>query len=293
MVNDSKRRLDMAEHFSGGGLNYGVMVTTTNKRTGQVRTAPINEVARNKLRGSWSGDVLTLTAGPSGHHVLTLAITATDVDGGTAGDSLQLVVDATGAPGQPVMSGLNPESGKVTLFWKPPSKDGGVLVTGYDVDIGIGGDRSAGPETVTGITGTSTAVTGLANGMTYDLRVRAVNSDGVGAWSETVQLTPVAPATLTLALPDLELANSDTHTIDTAKHFSGTGLTYGVMVTTTPKRTGRVRIAPINEVARNKVRGSWSGDVLTLTAGPSGHHVLEMEVTATDIAGGRPATNSS
>ena len=92
--------------------------------------------------------------------------------------------------------------------------------------------------------------------------------------------------TVTLARPDLELANGEVHAIDMTEHFTGTGLAYEVMVTTTHKRTGQVKTGPINTVARNKVRGSWSGHVLTLTAGPSGHHVLGMEVIATDAAGG-------
>ena len=62
------------------------------------------------------------------------------------------------------------------------------------------------------------------------------------------------------------------------KHFGVTGLSYEVMVTTTHKRTGQVKTGAVNTVARNKVRGNWSGDVPTLTAGASGHHELEIEV---------------
>ena len=381
------RSLDMAEHFTGDGLTYGVMVTTTHKRTGKVKTGPINTVARNKVRGVWSDDVLTLTAGPSGRHVLTLAVTATDGNGATASDSFTLTVDATGMPGRPDALAAVAGDGTVALTWAAPAEDGGEAVASYDVEIGIGGDWSAGPDMVTGLTGTSTTisdltngtaydfrvravngagagewseavvstpkaadavaapaaptglagtsadggvalawtapaddggaviasyevdigiggdwdegpqnvtgltetsatVTGLANGTAHDFRVRAVNSAGAGAWSETVSVIPVAPATLILALPDLELANSEVHAIDMTEHFTGTGLAYEVMVTTTHKRTGKVKTGPINTVARNKVRGAWSDDVLTLTAGPSGHHVLGMEVTATDLAGG-------
>ena len=377
----------MAEHFTGDGLTFGVMVTTTHKRTGKVKTGPINTVARNKVRGVWSDDVLTLTAGPSGRHVLTLAVTATDGNGATASDSFTLTVDATGMPGRPdalaavagdgtvaltwaapaedggeavasydveigiggdwsagpdMVTGLTGTSAKISdlangtaydfrvravngagagewsdsvvstpkaadvvaapaaptglagtsadggvaLAWSAPADTGGAAIASYEVDIGIGGDWSAGPDTMTGITGTSKTVTGLVNGTAYDFRVRAVNSAGSGAWSETVSVTAVAPATLILALPDLELANGEVHAIDMTEHFTGTGLAYEVMVTTTHKRTGQVKTGPINTVARNKVRGSWSGHVLTLTAGPSGHHVLGMEVIATDIAGG-------
>ncbi len=97
---------------------------------------------------------------------------------------------------------------------------------------------------------------------------------------------PAAAATLVEPFPDLELANSATHALDMTAHFSGTGLTYEVLVTTIDRGTGEASTAPINTAARDRVAGAWSGDVLTLTAGPSGHHVLGMEVIATDVAGG-------
>ena len=95
MAHDSARTLDMSEHFGGSDLTYEVTVTTTHKRTGQVKTEPINTVARNKVRGNWSGDVLTLTAGASGHHELEIEVTATYATGGTASDSFQLTVGAS------------------------------------------------------------------------------------------------------------------------------------------------------------------------------------------------------
>ena len=200
LLNRATAAIDMTEHFSGSSLIYDVMVTTTHKRTGRVKTGPINTVARNKVRGTWSGNVLTLTGGASGDHVLGLAMSATDADGVTAQDDFTLTVGAEAPP-------------------EPPTD-------------------------------------------------------------------PVDPATLILAFSDLDLDNGATSSIDMTEHFSGTSLTYEVLVTTTHKRTGKVRTGPINTVARNKVRGAWSDQVLTLTAGPSGHHVLGMKVTATDTAGG-------
>ena len=279
--NDATQSLDMTEHFSGTDLTYAVLVTTTHKDTGNVKTAPINTVARNKVRGAWSDDVLTLTAGPSGDHVLTLAVTATNGDGASASDSFQLTVGSGFV--EPAGLAGAPGDGTVALTWTAPA---GAAVLSYEADIGVGGDWSAGPEPVTGIAETSTTITGLTNGIPYDFRVRAVNSAGAGGWSPTITVTPAAPATLVLDLPDLELANDAVHDIDLAQHFTGTELTYAVVVTTTNKRTGKVKTGPINTMARNKVRGSWSGNVLTLTAGSSGHHVLGMAVVATDMLGG-------
>ena len=86
LSDDETIDLDMADHFSGDGLTYKVMVTTTHQRTGVVKTAPINTVARNKVTGAWNGAVLTLTGGHAASQTLTIEITATDEYGGSASD---------------------------------------------------------------------------------------------------------------------------------------------------------------------------------------------------------------
>ncbi len=59
---------------------------------------------------------------------------------------------------------------------------------------------------------------------------------------------PTPPPTLALIspLPDLAMANSTSKDIDLTQHFSGSSLSYEVMVTTTNKRTGKVKTKPLN-----------------------------------------------
>ncbi len=83
----------MASHFSGDGLTYEVMVTTTHQRTGAEKTGALNSVARNKVSGSWNGDVLTLTGGRAVSQTLTIKVTATDQYGGTASDEFTFTLD--------------------------------------------------------------------------------------------------------------------------------------------------------------------------------------------------------
>ena len=85
MSDDDTIDIDMSDHFSGANLSYNVQVTTTHQRTGQVRTAPLNQIARNKVTGTWDGTVLTLTGGHASSQELTIEITASNSDGEASG----------------------------------------------------------------------------------------------------------------------------------------------------------------------------------------------------------------
>ena len=165
--------------------------------------------------------------------------------------------------------------GTLTASWTAPDQTGSGDITGYDLDAVVKGEAWNDEPRLTGLTGTAAEIGDLANGTEYALRVRAVNAIGAGAWSEAAHGTPSAPS-LVRPFDDLALAHGAARSLDMAEHFTGDGLTFGVMVTTTHKRTGKVKTGPINTVARNKVRGVWSDDVLTLTAVPSGRHVLTL-----------------
>jgi hypothetical protein len=75
---------------------------------------------------------------------------------------------------------------QVNLSWSPPASDGGSPITGYLVDISPVCLLCAG----WGPTGTSTTISGLANGVEYSFTVKAVNSEGVSVVSSPVTTTP-------------------------------------------------------------------------------------------------------
>ncbi len=73
--------------------------------------------------------------------------------------------------------------------WDAPG-DGGSAITHYDVQHRAG---TSGAWTSTEVRGrTSTTISGLTNGTSYQVQVRAVNAKGDGDWSEIVTGTPVA-----------------------------------------------------------------------------------------------------
>ena len=61
----------------------------------------------------------------------------------------------------------------------------------YEIQYRVVGAPSWETPTVTTVL-TSTTVTGLANGSTYEFQVRATNTGGVSAWSASVTATPAA-----------------------------------------------------------------------------------------------------
>jgi hypothetical protein len=72
------------------------------------------------------------------------------------------------------------------LSWTAPSSGG--PVTSYSVRYSLHGASSW--TTVTGITGTSTTITGLTAGTAYDYQVESVNAGGNSGWTATTTATP-------------------------------------------------------------------------------------------------------
>lgn len=85
--------------------------------------------------------------------------------------------------------GSSPDSGEVALSWTAPAG----LITDYQIEYKL---------TTTDIwslfvdglsTITTTTLSGLSDGVAYDLRVAAINVDGTGDFSDSIIVTPVDP----------------------------------------------------------------------------------------------------
>ena len=88
-------------------------------------------------------------------------------------------------PGKPSAPSLIPSNGQIAVMWTAPSSTGGAI-THYDLQY----RRSGSWTRIDGISGTSRTITGLTNGQSYQVRVRAANAIGDGAWSNTTSATP-------------------------------------------------------------------------------------------------------
>ena len=121
-----------------------------------------------------------------------------------------------GVPGAPELTGFRQGKGSITVQWARPDDEGQSSLTGFNVQYGVGAAPcSAGQIAWQDWTHSSIAavatVTGLTNGLSYCFRVRAVNSQGAGAWSDDpsaavmVVGTPGPPQSPTLAAGDAQV----------------------------------------------------------------------------------------
>ena len=102
---------------------------------------------------------------------------------------------ASTVPGAPAIEMSEWSVGRIRVTWGAPDDDGGAPVTHYDLRHirGDAADKSDANWTQKDdLTGTSDTITGLTNGVAYDIQVRAVNRAGDGSWSATSTQTPRA-----------------------------------------------------------------------------------------------------
>src|SRR4051794_12918871 len=155
-------------------------------------------------------------AGPVGNYTITAQpATATSLAGTTVNDLAAVPVDGVdtvrnieqlrfadatrSVPGAPTIGAASALSGAATVRWTAPASNGGLGITGYNVQV-ISGTTLVNTVSVGNVT--STTITGLTNGGGYTFRVQALNVLGAGPLSAASNLvTPVidtTPPTATL-----------------------------------------------------------------------------------------------
>ena len=123
---------------------------------------------------------------------------------GEAAEQMQPAV----MPGVPGVSSVTAGDGELAVQWSAPASNGGAAIARYDVRTILSSstpEEKADPTKwavvtsawVTGGGDLEYKITGLTNGVSYDVQVRAANSAGAGEWSTTSTGTPLsADATL-------------------------------------------------------------------------------------------------
>ena len=121
------------------------------------------------------------------------------------------------APAAPTVAAANQS---LEVSWVAP-EDNGNSITHYDVrHKTTAGTTWTTIETITGLTRT---ITGLTNGTSYDVQVRAANSGGDSAWSPTTAATPMGlpgkPAAPTIVAGAFRLGVTWTAPTGTVTHY--------------------------------------------------------------------------
>ncbi|NUR80350.1 MAG: choice-of-anchor D domain-containing protein, partial [Dermatophilaceae bacterium] len=132
-----------------------------------------------------SATVSGLTNGTS----YTVHVTAVNAVGASpAGVSNAVTPQAPPLPGTPTGVTATRGNASATVRWVAPTTGG--AVTGYQVKVSTGGVQ-VGALRAAASTARSLVITGLRNGTTYSLQVRAVSAGGAGAFSAAASVRPL------------------------------------------------------------------------------------------------------
>jgi hypothetical protein len=104
-------------------------------------------------------------------------------EAGRASGRTEAVPPSVNPPSQPRITGGSAGNHRVTVRWAAPLRTGGARIDRYQV-------HRRGANKIVGGSVRSASFSGLVNGRTYTLFVRAHNRAGYGAWSRAVLLRP-------------------------------------------------------------------------------------------------------
>ena len=188
---------------SDAGANIGAAVTATdpdtNNKNFSALTYSLTGTDASKFNiGSSTGQITVKTGNIPDYEAKTsYSVTVNVTDGKNASGTADTAIDDTiavtinvtdvseppPAPAAPtVAANSTTPTSEIDVSWTAPTMTGKPAITDYDVQYRLSGGSTWTSHSFTG-TGTSTTLTGLTAGKGYDVRVRAVNAEGDGAWS--------------------------------------------------------------------------------------------------------------
>ena len=121
----------------------------------------------------------------------------------TIDDTIAVTIDVTDtnevpeAPGAPTVTGASATS--VSVSWTAPDTTGKPAINDYDVQYKASADANWTDHSFTG-TDTSTTISSLTTGTTYNVQVKAKNAEGDSAWSATGSGVAQVPTNPTITI---------------------------------------------------------------------------------------------
>ena len=162
----------------GNGTTSNFVVDTTTTPANTVFTALITPTASGAVTVDVNANVATDTAGNGNTAAARVTSTVTDVD------------EPPDAPAAPTVAATSGSSTSLDVSWTAPVNTGRPPITSYDLrycagsvaDCDAPSDFIDGPQNVTS---TSATISGLTEGTTYQVQVRATNDEGDSGWSSS------------------------------------------------------------------------------------------------------------
>lgn len=146
---------------------------------------------------------LTLGSTPNTNEAITLSYAADNRSGieNAVYDSLGLPAmnfleknaEIRDVPSLPLNLIVTPGEESASLDWDAPASDGNSTITDYEIQYKLSSDGSWSTHSEGTNTLTSTVISNLVGGSSYDFRVRAVNSLGNSEYESSLNITPTEP----------------------------------------------------------------------------------------------------
>ncbi|MBM3431927.1 MAG: fibronectin type III domain-containing protein [Bacteroidetes bacterium] len=146
---------------------------------------------RNRASGTTASPLVISTLSTDGTTALTNGVSyniqiraVNAVGGGTATASTAATPRTT--PSAPTITGITPGNQQLSVAFTAPSSDGGAAITDYKYSTDGGGSFTSASSTTSPI-----VITGLTNGTSYNVQIRAVNAAGDGTATASTAAIPL------------------------------------------------------------------------------------------------------
>ena len=167
-------------NFNAPGRDGGATITNYSYRIGSGSWVPLNPVS--------TSSPITIPGLTNGTSYAITIRAVNSVGDGEVSNSVSATPQAT-APGAPTITAVSSDNQRLDVAFTAPGNDGGSSITNYEYSLNNGSWVTPNPAVTTSPIG----ISGLTNGTTYSVRIRAVNSSGSGTASNSVSETPSDP----------------------------------------------------------------------------------------------------
>ncbi|MDD9948400.1 MAG: fibronectin type III domain-containing protein [candidate division Zixibacteria bacterium] len=171
------------------GANTDVVTITATDADGDTLTYSLDSTSDAVFDINGSSGAITVQSGADLDFESKSSYTATvKASDGTDSATHDVTISVTdkleppAAPAAPTVSGASATS--VSVGWTAPSTAGKPDISGYEVQYRASGETAWIAHAFTG-TGTSTTISSLSSGTTYQVQVMAKNAEGSSGWSVT------------------------------------------------------------------------------------------------------------